>query len=134
MRMKIKNDKEFKIEQPLDYREPETKRWESIPRVSSTIPFGYVLDEENPRILRPVELELEALIVAKEHMKRYALREVANWISQVTGRRISHVGLQKRLDNGKKRNDKAKTIRKWAATAQKALETAEQIEKENYGL
>ncbi len=62
-----------------------------------TIPFGYKVNEEDPTLLDPIPLELEALAKAKEFLKRYKSREVAAWLTKQTGRSISHAGLLKRV-------------------------------------
>ena len=66
--------------------------WLVIPRVSTTIPFGYIQDPEDKELLLPVPLELEALVLAKEHLKQYSYREEAAWLRTVTLQYISHRG------------------------------------------
>ena len=69
------------------------KRWERIPRVARTTPFGYKVDETDEDFLIPIDNELELLEKAKQHLIQYSYREVANWLSKESGRYISHVGL-----------------------------------------
>lgn len=66
-------------------------------RTSSTIPFGYKLDEHNTQYVIEVEEELEALnkIIPMIKAKTISLREGAAWLSYTTGRHISHEGLNK---------------------------------------
>lgn len=66
-------------------------------RTSSTIPFGYKLDEENPQYVTPVEEELKALdkIIPMLKTNSISLREGAAWLQYTTGRHISHQGLNK---------------------------------------
>ena len=66
----------------------------------------YVQDEEDADILLPVSIELDNLEKAREYVKQYSFRQVANWLSNETGRYISHVGLRKRLHNERKRKNK----------------------------
>jgi hypothetical protein len=68
-----------------------------IKRKTSTIPFGYKLDEDDNRYLLSVDEELEALdsIVPMVNAKTLSLREGALWLSHKTGRYISHQGLDK---------------------------------------
>lgn len=67
-----------------------------IKKKSSTIPFGYRVDEENPKLLIEVEEELQALenIIPMVVSKSLSLREGALWLSYKTGRSISHQGLK----------------------------------------
>ena len=102
----------WKLPQPTDMR--EDSEWLQIPRIARTIPFGYKQNEEDPEILDPIELELEALELARKHIKQYSYREVANWLTTKTGIQISHVCLRKRLANEQQRKNKAKTLKIWA--------------------
>ena len=73
------------------------KDWNRIPRVARTIPFGYEIDPEDEDFLVPISIQLDALDKAKQHLKQYSYREVANWLTKQTGRYISHTGLRKRI-------------------------------------
>jgi len=66
-------------------------------RSSSTIPFGYKLDENNTELLAPVPEELEALdkVLPMIKDKVLSLREGAMWLEHSTGRSLSHMGLKK---------------------------------------
>lgn len=77
-------------------------------RSSSTIPFGYRLNEEDNKTLEPIELELETLKVVTDLVtsESLSLREGSQWIEHKTGRPLSHVGLKKIIDNGRSRLDK----------------------------
>ena len=70
-----------------------------IKRKTSTIPFGYKLDEDDNRYLLSVDEELDALesILPMVVSKSLSLREGALWLSHKTGRPISHQGLDKIL-------------------------------------
>ena len=122
---------QWKLPQPTDLQ--EDNEWVPIPRVARTIPFGYELDPEDDGILLPIDNELDMLVKAKKYLKQYSYREVANWLTRNTGRTISHVGLKKRLDNERRRKNKAGSLRRWADYAKKAVAKAEEIERNRIG-
>ena len=122
---------QWKLPQPTDLQ--EDNEWVPIPRVARTIPFGYELDPEDDGILLPIDNELDMLVKAKKYLKQYSYREVANWLTRNTGRTISHVGLKKRLDNERRRKNKAGSLRRWADYAKKAIAKAEEIENNRIG-
>lgn len=70
---------------------------EIMRRTSSTIPFGYKLNEDNPELLDEVPEELKALdkILPLIKDKTLSLREGSLWLTHETGRSISHMGLKK---------------------------------------
>ena len=123
----------WKLPQPTDVKDEEGKEWSKIPRISRIIPFGYEKDIEDPDVLNPIPLELEAIEMARKYVKQYSFRQVANWLTQKTGREISHVGLRKRLMHEQQRKNQARTLRKWSEYAQKAIEKAKAIEEERLG-
>jgi len=108
-------------------------KWKKIPRISRTIPFGYELDPEDNDILLPIPLELEALERAREHIKYFSYREVANWIYSVTGRYISYVGLRKRLEVERTRRQRLSSVKHWADRLEKAKETIRKLEEDSTG-
>ena len=110
------------LPQPLDMK--EQNEWIAIPRIARTVPFGYEIDPENEYILRPIPRELDALEKAKEHLKQYSYRQVANWLSTFTEKYISHIGLMKRVKREQKRKNKARALRVWSEYAEKAIQTA----------
>jgi len=118
----------WELPQPLDIKEED--EWQPIPRVARTVPFGYNIDPENEHILRPIPRELDALEKAKQHLKQYSYRQVANWLSKFTDRSISHIGLMKRVKREQKRKNQARTLRQWAGYAEKAIATAKKLEEE----
>ena len=71
-----------------------------IKRATSTIPFGYQLDEEASSFLKPIEEELEALQVAENMMvnEEVSLQAACDWLEYKTDRRISPPGLKKHID------------------------------------
>ncbi len=119
---------EWKLPELIDLKENDT--WVAIPRIARTTPFGYKEDPENAHILRPIPRELDALKKAKEHLKQYSYREVANWLSTFTDRYISHIGLMKRVKREQKRKNKARTLRVWGEYAEKAIQAAKKLEEE----
>ena len=123
--------KQWKLPQPTDIK--EDNEWVPIPRISRTIPFGYDLDPDDPDVLLPNEYQLDMLEKANEYLKQYSYREVANWLTRNTGREISHVGLKKRLDNERRRKNKAGSLRRWADYAKKAIAKAEELEAKRLG-
>ena len=123
----------WKLPQPTDLKDEEQKEWIQIPRIARTIPFGYKLNKDDSNLLDSIPFELEAIEMARKYVKQYSYREVANWLTTKTNREISHVGLRKRLLNEKQRKDQARTLRKWAAYAEKAIEKAKAIEEKTTG-
>ena len=121
----------WKLPQPTDLKEDND--WIPIPRIARTIPFGYEIDPKDKDILLPLEHELDLLEKAKTLLKQYSYREVAHWLTRNTGRSISHIGLRKRLDNERRRKNKAGSLRRWANYAKKAIAKAEEIEKTRLG-
>ena len=95
--------------------------------------FGYTVDENDPDLLQPVKVELDLLEKARDYIKQYSYREVANWLTKNSGRDISHVGLMKRLKNERQRKNKATSLRKWAEYAEKAINKAKEIEESRTG-
>ena len=66
-------------------------------RVARFIPFGYKVNEEDDKLLEPIQEELEAIEQAKQYIKSCSYREVAGWMQRKTGRYISAPGLMKVL-------------------------------------
>ena len=50
------------------------REWHVIARVSPNVPFGYRIHPEDEDLLEPIPEELEALELAKKHLKQYSLR------------------------------------------------------------
>ena len=121
----------WELPQPLDIKD-ETE-WSPIPRIARTIPFGYVQDEQDPDLLQPVQNELDKLEMARDYLKQYSYREVANWLTTQTGRYISHVGLRKRVANERQRKNQIRSLRKWAEDAEKAITKPKEIETQRTG-
>ena len=122
---------QWKLPQPTDIK--EENEWVQIPRIARTVPFGYKQNEEDPDILDPIPTELDLLEKARAYINQYSYREVANWLSTNSGRYISHVGLRKRLQHERQRKNQAKSLRKWAEYAEKAIAKAQSLEEERTG-
>tara|TARA_R100001377_G_scaffold31309_1_gene17111 strand:- start:110 stop:520 length:411 start_codon:yes stop_codon:yes gene_type:complete len=129
--MKSRTAGQWKLPQPTDLK--EENNWIQIPRIARTVPYGYVQSESDPDVLDPVELELDKLEMARNYVKQYSYREVANWLTKQAGRYISHVGLRKRLMHEQQRKNTARSLRKWAEYAEKAIQKAKTIEEERTG-
>ena len=71
-----------------------------IRRATSTIPFGYEMDNESSSFLKPVEPELEALQVAENMVvnEEISLQAACDWLEYKTDRRMSAPGLKKHID------------------------------------
>ena len=123
----------WKLPQPTDLKDEDEKEWIQIPRIARTVPFGYKVNDDDKELLDPIPYELEALELARRHIKQYSLRQVANWLTTKTGRQISHIGLRKRLLHERQRKNKARTLKRWSEYAQKAIEKAKAIEESRIG-
>lgn len=112
----------------------QEKEWHPIVRVTMRqIPWGYVQCEERENILLPIPEQLEALELAKKHLKQYSYREVAAWLTTQTGNSITAMGLKKRVDIERRRKKAAAIKRKLAERLEKALKEIERLEKQNTG-
>jgi hypothetical protein len=103
------------------------KEWLAIPRIARTVPFGYKVDPDDPDLLQPIILELEALEQAKVHLRQFGYRAVAQWLHDITGRRISAMGLQKRIKNEKLRRRRATALENLARRAEEAHAKAQSL-------
>ena len=71
-----------------------------ITRTSSTIPFGYELDDEASSFLKPIDEELEILkeVSASVFHGEISLGIGVDWLEAETGRKMSRPGLKKHVD------------------------------------
>jgi hypothetical protein len=71
-----------------------------IRRTSSTIPFGYELDNNYDGYLKPVQEELSTLKEVAESIfhNEISLGVGVDWLEAETGRRMSRPGLKKHVD------------------------------------
>ena len=109
--------------------------WEWVPlvRIGRFLPFGYGQDPNDSDILLPIPEELELFEQAKKHLNQYSYREVSAWLSEVSGRYISHVGLFKRVKIEQKRKAAASIQRFYAERYKEAAEKAEKLESNRLG-
>ena len=107
--------------------------WQPVVRVGRVIPFGYEQDVNDKDILLPIVEELNLLEKAKKYLKQYSYRDVANWLSEQSGRYISYVGLRHRVKLEEKRKREASNKRYLAERYKEALEKAEKIEANSFG-
>ena len=130
---------EFDYKRDLGFWElPKPKKgkereWHVIARVTQMVPFGYEVDPENDRLLQPIPHELEALELAKRHLKQYSYREVAAWLTTQTGRSITHAGLKKRIEVERRRKKAAAIKRKLAQRLEETLREIERLEQGRVG-
>ena len=122
----MKIDKTWKLPKPE--KTEYGYDWQPVVRVGRVIPFGYKQDENDRDILLPIPTELELLEKAKKFIKQYSYRQVADWLTTQTGRKISHVGLIKRIKIEQKRKSEASTQRYLAERYKEALQKAEKLE------
>ena len=73
---------------------------EYIRRTSSTIPFGYELDENFDGYLKPITEELQILKEVSEAVfyGEISLGIGVDWLEAETGRKMSRPGLKKYVD------------------------------------
>jgi len=105
------------------------KEYVSVPQLSRIVPFGYKKDEENQGWLLPIPKELDALEQAKKYLKQYSYRQVADWLTEASGRQISHAGLKSRIEHEQSNRRKSSTYRLLAQRYEEALRKAEEYEK-----
>jgi hypothetical protein len=103
-------------------------KWARIPKLSSTVPWGYDVDPEHPDVLVPNEHCLDILEEGRKHLKNYTYKQVANWVTTRSGRHCPPSVLQSRVESAKRRNNYIAVLQRWARQAEEALETARRIE------
>lgn len=107
--------------------------WRPVVRVGRVVPWGYEQDPNDEDILLPIPEELELLEEAKKYLKRYSSREVAAWLSEQSGRRISHTGLLDRVKLEARRKTQIADASYWAGRYREAAAKAERLEKRRLG-
>lgn len=118
---------------PLPEDNGEEYIWHPVVRVGRVVPWGYKQDPNDEDILLPIPEELELMEQAKKFLKQYSYRDVANWLSEQSGKPISHVGLYNRVKIEYKRKTEAGQQRYLAKRYKEALEKAEKLEKQRIG-
>ena len=126
----MRTTKDWKL--PVPEETDEGFEWKPVVRVGRVIPFGYTQDETDKDVLLPIVNELDLLEQAKKYLKQYSYRDVANWLSEQSGRYISYVGLRHRVKLEEKRKRDASNQRYLAKRYKEALEKAEKIEASSF--
>jgi hypothetical protein len=118
-----------------EYKLPKVqlKEWEPIVRTSRQVPFGYLVDPEDDWILLPIAEELDLLEQAKQHLKQYSYRAVADWLTEKSGRSITHAGLRQRVISERRKTRKATNLEQLAKKYQKTIEKVQELEKRKLG-
>ena len=122
----MKTRKDWKL--PVPEETEDGFNWQPVVRIGRTVPFGYEQDPTDLDVLQPIVDELELLEKAKKYLRQYSYRDVANWLSEQSGRYISHVGLMKRVKLEQKRKRQASNQRYLAERYKEALQKAERLE------
>ena len=111
----------------------ELGQWYPIIRVGRHVPFGYKQDKEDDMLLIPIPEELELLEKAKKFLQDYSVRQVAKWLSDQSGRDISHVGLYKRVRMEEKRRRASSNYKQYAKKYKEAARKSQKIEEKRIG-
>lgn len=70
---------------------------QAIRKPHGKIPWGYDIHPDDPMLLVPDRKALKYLDEAKTWLKVASYREVARWLTEKSGRSISHIGLRHRV-------------------------------------
>lgn len=131
MRLKYKSGK-MRLRTP-DI-EDEEMVFHPVARLGAWEPFGYKEDPDDSDLLQPVVEELILLEKAKIYLKRgFSLRDVANWLSEESGRKISHQGLKARVETDQNRDKDALNSRYVAKQLVEVWKKAKRIEARRLG-
>ena len=134
MRLKIAEDIGYwELPKPPKGKE---KEWHTVVRLGNTnkgIPYGYKVCYDNDALLEPIPHELEALELAKRHLKQYSYADVCLWLEKQTGRPITQQALRRRVDIDLKRKKATTAKRFLAKRLQKILKEIETLEKNRIG-
>tara|TARA_R110000764_G_scaffold156839_1_gene244709 strand:- start:161 stop:628 length:468 start_codon:yes stop_codon:yes gene_type:complete len=134
VRLKIAEDIGYwELPKPPKGRE---KEWHKVVRLGNTnkgIPYGYSVCYDNDGLLEPIPHELEALELAKRHLKQYSYADVCLWLEKQTGRPITQQALRRRVDIDLKRKKATTAKRFLAKRLEKILKEIETLEKNRIG-
>ena len=134
MRLKIAEDIGYwELPKPPKGKE---KEWHTVVRLGNTnkgIPYGYKVCYDNDALLEPIPYELEALELAKSHLKQYSYADVCIWLEKQTGRPITQQALRRRVDIDLKRKKATTAKRFLAKRLEKILKEIETLEKNRIG-
>ena len=92
-----------------------------------------MMDEEDEMLLIPIPEELELLEKAKLFLQEYSIRQVARWLSDNSGRYISHSGLYKRVRMEEKRRRASSNYKQYAKKYKEASRKSQNIEEKRLG-
>lgn len=110
------------------------REWHVIARVSKlAVPFGYRIHPDNDKLYEPIPDELEALELAKQHLRQYSYKNVAAWLTKQTGRQITEAGLRKRVEVERRRKKASAIKRRLAKRLEETLAEIEKLEKGGVG-
>ena len=112
------------------------KEWHTVVRLGNTnkgIPYGYKVCYDNDALLEPIPHELEALELAKRHLKQYSYADVCLWLEKQTGRPVTQQALRRRVDIDLKRKKATTAKRFLAKRLEKILKEIETLEKNRIG-
>lgn len=85
-------------------------KYDPIRLFGINVQWGYERDPTNKNMLLPIDEQLDALAEAKKYLKTCSIRDVAAWLTERTGRPISHTALHRRIqtDERRRRRDAGK--------------------------
>jgi len=105
------------------------KEWVKIVRPTKHLPpFGYTKDPNDSNILIPIPKQLEALEMAKKLLSTYSYDNVAEWVSQTSGKKIRGSSLRRRLSIESKDAKEYHQYRFFQERAEEAGRKAKEIE------
>ena len=104
--------------------------WYPVVRVGRVVPFGYKQYPDDKDILLTIQSELELYEQAKQHLKRYSYRDVANWLTTQSGRKISWIALNERVNRESRLKRDLANQRHYAKRYKEARDKAKKIEKD----
>ncbi len=71
--------------------------YKAVRKSHGKIPWGYDIHPDDPMLIVPDRKALKLLDEAKTWLKVASYREVARWLTEKSGRYISHIGLRHRV-------------------------------------
>ena len=126
----MRTTKDWKL--PVPEETEDGFDWQPVVRVGRTVPLD-TSKTQKTKIFFAHSRRIKFVRKAKKYLKQYSYRDVSNWLSEQSGRYISHVGLMKRVKLEQKRKREASNQRYLAQRYKEALEKAEKIEATRFG-
>jgi len=65
-----------------------------IRKKSRGVPFGYRVSDTDASMLEPIDEQFQMLIEAKKQLASASYRDISDWLTVHSGRRISHQAIQ----------------------------------------